>query len=147
MERIGQTDVATILGRLHQELKSQTRDSKLDQHQLLRKAFQYVTATLHKPASLLGPGHGHTQGRKLSEVTHRVLQELFALLVGGDGFAPPRIRILSFALVRELSAGETPYFFRDNYGGDFQQVEVRSLPPTSFDFDEQTYPINKQSKQ
>ena len=28
MERIGQSDVATILGRLHQELKSQTRDSK-----------------------------------------------------------------------------------------------------------------------
>jgi len=60
-------------------------------------------------------------------VTHRVLQELFALLVGGDGFAPPRIRILSAALVRELSAGDTPYFFRDNYGGNFAQYDQNKV--------------------
>ncbi|CAK0853089.1 unnamed protein product, partial [Prorocentrum cordatum] len=67
------------------------------------------------------------QGRKLSEVTHRVLQELFALLVGGDGFAPPRIRVLAAALVRELSAGETPYFFRDNFGGNFSQYDQNKV--------------------
>ena len=113
MERIGQSDVATILGRLHQELKSQTRDSKAEQHLLMRKAFHYVTAAVK-------PSGANVQARKLNEVTHRVLQELFALLVGDSGFAPPRIRILSAALVRELSLGEVPYFFRDNFNGNFQ---------------------------
>ena len=121
MERIGQSDVATILGRLHQELKSQTRDSKAEQHQLMRKAFHYVTASLHQPGG--GSTGGNMQARKLSEVTHRVLQELFALLVGDNGFAPPRIRILSSALVRELSSGEVPYFFRDNFGGNFDHYD------------------------
>jgi len=51
MERIGQADVITILEKLHQELKAQTRDSKVDQHYLLRKCFHYVTATLYKPRS------------------------------------------------------------------------------------------------
>lgn len=121
MERIGQADVITILEKLHQELKSQTRDSKVDQHYLLRKSFHYITATLYKPSQLTQ--RNSAQGKKLSEVTHRVLQELFALLVGGDGFAPPRIRILCAALVRELSAGDTPYFFRDNFGGNFTQYD------------------------
>ena len=124
MERIGQSDVATILSRLHQELKSQTRDSKSEQHQLMRKAFHYVTASLHQPAAGgAGGAGGNTQARKLNEVTHRVLQELFALLVGDNGFAPPRIRILSSALVRELSSGEVPYFFRDNFGGNFDHYD------------------------
>ena len=124
MERIGQSDVATILGRLHQELKSQTRDSKSEQHQLMRKAFHYVTASLHQPTPGTGGGAaGNAPLRKLSEVTHRVLQELFALLVGDSGFAPPRIRILSSALVRELSSGEVPYFFRDNFGGNFDHYD------------------------
>lgn len=125
MERIGQADVSTILEKLHLELKSQTRDIKADQHVLLRKAFHYVTATLYKPVQL----HQRTnlQGKKTSEVTHRVLQELFALLVGGDGFAPPRIRLLSAALVRELSAGETPYFFRDNFGGNFAHYDAHKV--------------------
>ncbi|CAJ1454391.1 unnamed protein product [Effrenium voratum] len=126
MERIGQSDVATILGRLHQELKSQTRDSKAEQHQLMRKAFHYVTASLHQPAPVHGPGSS-LPTRKLSEVTHRVLQELFALLVGDNGFAPPRIRILSAALVRELSAGEVPYFFRDNFGGHFHHYDQNKV--------------------
>lgn len=117
MERIGQADVITILEKLHQEMKVQTRDSKVDQHYLMRKAFHYVTATLYKPSQLTQ--RNSMQGKKLAEVTHRALQELFALLVGGDGFAPPRIRILSAALVRELSAGDTPYFFHDNFGGNF----------------------------
>ena len=68
-------------------------------------------------------GAGGGGMRKLSEVTHRVLQELFALLVGDSGFAPPRIRILSSALVRELSSGEVPYFFRDNFGGNFDHYD------------------------
>lgn len=121
MERIGQADVITILEKLHQELKAQTRDSKVDQHYLLRKSFHYITATLYKPSQLTQ--RNSVQGKKLAEVTHRVLQELFALLVGGDGFAPPRIRILCAALVRELSAGDTPYFFRDNFGGNFAQYD------------------------
>ncbi|CAE7210530.1 AP5Z1 [Symbiodinium natans] len=127
MERIGQSDVATILGRLHQELKSQTRDSKAEQHQLMRKAFHYVTASLHQPTPGMVGGAGNTQARKLSEVTHRVLQELFALLVGDSGFAPPRIRILSSALVRELSSGEVPYFFRDNFGGNFDHYDQNKV--------------------
>lgn len=94
----------------------------------MRKAFHYVlvlaasselesevTASVQKPSS-----GANVQTRKLNEVTHRVLQELFALLVGDSGFAPPRIRILSAALVRELSLGEVPYFFRDNFNGNFQ---------------------------
>eukprot|EP00401_Gymnodinium_catenatum_P059124 CAMPEP_0117588762 /NCGR_PEP_ID=MMETSP0784-20121206/70031_1 /TAXON_ID=39447 /ORGANISM="" /LENGTH=32 /DNA_ID= /DNA_START= /DNA_END= /DNA_ORIENTATION= len=32
MERIGQADVIATLEKLHRELKSQTRDSKVDQH-------------------------------------------------------------------------------------------------------------------
>ncbi|CAK9094551.1 AP-5 complex subunit zeta-1 (Adaptor-related protein complex 5 zeta subunit) (Zeta5) [Durusdinium trenchii] len=131
MERIGQSDVATILGRLHQELKSQTRDSKAEQHQLMRKAFHYVTASVHQPAPVGAAGGGTSsssvQTRKLSEVTHRVLQELFALLVGDSGFAPPRIRILSAALVRELSAGEVPYFFRDNFNGNFHHYDQNKV--------------------
>lgn len=130
MERIGQAEVITTLERLHQELKAQTRDSKVDQHSLLRKSFHYVTATLHKPvprSQLPDPGSSRGGAWKRSEVTHRVLQELFALLVGGDGFAPPRIRILSAALARELSVGETPYFFRDNFGGNFARYDQNKV--------------------
>jgi len=125
MARIGQADITTILEKLHRELKSQTRDSKADQHHLLQKSFHYITATLYKPVQLTQ--RNCAQGRKLSEVTHRVLQELFALLVGGDGFAPPRIRILCAALVRELSAGNTPYFFRDNFAGNFAQYDQNKV--------------------
>ena len=125
MERIGQVDLTATLKALHQELKTQTRDTKNDRHRLLCRTYHYVTASLYKTTAL-SPQTNQVEGR-LHDIIHRVLQELFAILVGADGFAPPRIRILCAALVRELSSGDLPIFFRDSYDGDFGQYDQNKV--------------------
>jgi len=111
-------DIKRALEKLHVALKAQThKENKQDQHALLRKVFYYVTSTLHKTQNI-------SSGNKRDDIVHRVLLELYALLVGQDGFAPPRIRILSAALIRELCFdGVLPHFFFDAFGGNFRTYE------------------------
>uniref|UniRef100_A0A0G4HYI9 Uncharacterized protein n=1 Tax=Chromera velia CCMP2878 TaxID=1169474 RepID=A0A0G4HYI9_9ALVE len=163
MERVRQSDVLLSLSKLYEELKStqnQTRDlsQRNEQHALLRRCFQYVSSSVlnvqYKSSQSSAVSGGAVQqsvqplslplsvsskqAAETAKVTHGVLQELYAVLVGADDFAPPRIRILCCALVKELST-EIPSFFRDAFRGDFavgyDRAKVHEFLPLLMDLD------------
>jgi len=127
--RISHGELVCVLEKLHQELRSQTREashthsggSKGAEHQrhvLLRRAFGCLTSAIHIKTADIRP-----------DVVHRLIQELYAILVGGggDGFAPPRVRVLCCALVRELYPGDVPAFFKENFRGNFACYDLSNL--------------------
>lgn len=82
------------------------------------RSLQAVAQSLYlKDSQRLGPRQAVKNGVHSAIVC--LSQELYALLVGREAVSSRRVRLLAAGLLRELSNGTLPIFFRQNFRGDF----------------------------
>ncbi|KAF8819772.1 hypothetical protein IE077_004021, partial [Cardiosporidium cionae] len=93
---------------------------------LLRRVYYHSISNIYKPTVLFSTST--RSGGELSEAVYKVIQALYALLVGSDQRIPSKYYILGSAVIRELCYDDIPIFFRENMRGNFSEYSLQTLP-------------------